>query len=380
MTLAELFVKLGIKGDASAKKSLTSVEGGLKNISTASLEAKAAMLAIFYGIEKLVSKSGQLGGSLKNFGLTRGLNPETLQRWTYASKLAGAGAGEMESSVSALQQKLVDLQMKGTPIEGLKWLEPFLEKNKRNINDVWGILGDLQELSQAFKDQPQLLKSILDSFGLSEGVQAGMFRNIFNENTFKKAPIYSKGEIDQLDRARQIWVNIGEKIDKAFGRFTAKHGQEMSRWIDNLIPKVILLTDSFIKLAEALKIFEHIGKSFEGWGRIFEMLNTDVKGISKGGFGYVKDEIKKGSKDFLSVLKYIYNSPETMSEFQKFNKSIGINTPKSFSENQQNITINQTFNNIDSPVKAGQASGRGVKEALKANRGTTSAQAILQGP
>ena len=54
LTVAEMFVNLGIKGSEKTVDAVNSVDKGISNIRSTSLEAKAAIVAMFYAIGRVV--------------------------------------------------------------------------------------------------------------------------------------------------------------------------------------------------------------------------------------------------------------------------------------------------------------------------------------
>lgn len=304
MNIGELFVNLGIKGTEKTVGALGSVKKGLGEVSSMSLEAKAGILAVLYGLEQMAAASGATGTGLTNFAALTGLSMKSLQQWEYAARQAGVSSEEFTGSLKAVQNSMSNMLLgKGAP-EGMQMVAKAvggIDINK--VRDTYYMMGKLQEAAQ--KLPKDVGNNMLKSFGLSEGVIAAMRRNSFNPETMQKAPKYSDKEIDSLNKSNIAWSNLGQKIEMAFGHFNAKHGQTIVNDISKITDKVFILVEAFSRLADKLKVFSVIGKVFEGWGLIFDAVGSGVDkltGAGKGGGEYTdkKGNLKKDPIDMLT--------------------------------------------------------------------------------
>lgn len=351
MKIADLFVTLGLKDSGNTEKSLKSVKGTLGDISTTALATKAAILAAMYGLEHMMSKSAALGTSLINFNALTGISAKTLQEWQFAARQAGVSGEELSGSMKAVQQSMANMLMgKGAP-EGLALLANKVGFDPTRARDTIYVMEQLQEVAQNVP--PDMAQAIMKSFGVSEGVMAGMFRNMFRPDVFKHAPMFSEGEIALLDKANIVWSNLGNKVQMAFGHLTAKHGLDIAKDFSKITDQVFRLADAFLKLSEKLKFFQALGKVFEGWGLIF---STITKGVSA-----VSDATKLGAA---GGTKKLFN--DAKDEVSLFAKGVGIALvetalkqtgaitpdqiasplmkPGTSTEKTQNINVNQNLN------------------------------------
>jgi len=287
VNIAELFVNLGIKGADKTVGALGSVKKGLGEVSSMSLEAKAGILAALYGLEQMAAKSGAAGTGLTNFAALTGLSAKSLQQWQYAARQAGVSGEELTGSLKSVQNSMTNMLLgKGAP-EGLALVAKSVGFDAKRARDTFYVMQQLQKAAQALpKDMGN---TVLKSFGLSEGTIAAMRLNKFNPSTFAKAPLYGDKEIDSLNKSNVAWSNLGNKIEMAFGHLNAKHGQQLVGDISKVADSVFRLVDAFVKLSEQLKVFQGIGKVFEGWTKIFDFLGdhankaaNDKGGILKG--------------------------------------------------------------------------------------------------
>lgn len=258
MNIAELFVNLGITGADKTVGALGSVKKGLGDVASMSLEAKAAIIAALYGLERLTAASGAMGTGLTNFSALTGYSAEQLQKWQYAARQAGESSEELTGSLKAVQSSMTNMLLgKGAP-EGLGIVARAVGFDPSRARDAFYVMGQLQKAAQAL---PKDIGNIaLKSFGISEGTVAAMRRNAFNPGAFGKAPIYSEGEINSLNRANIGWSNLGNKIEMAIGHLNAAHGARLVNDISRIVDSVVKLTDAILKLANAMGIFSAISK------------------------------------------------------------------------------------------------------------------------
>lgn len=262
MNIAELFVNLGIKGSEKTVGALTNVGKGLGEVKSMSLEAKAGILGAMYALERLVATSGAAGTGLTNFNAFTGLSARQLQQWQYAARQAGVTGEEFAGSVKSVQTAMTNMMMgKGAP-EGLGLLANKVGFDPKKARDTFYVLEQLQKFARTVPND--IGNAVMKSFGLSEGTIAAMRRNSFSPELMARAPIYGDKEISTLDRANIAWSNLGNKIEMAVGHFNARHGLQ-------LVKDISMVTDSVVKLAEALertsekfKVMETVGHAFEG--------------------------------------------------------------------------------------------------------------------
>lgn len=310
MEIGQLFLNLGIKGADKTVGALTNVKKGLGEVGSMSLEAKAGILGAMYALEQLFASSGRAGTDLTNFNAVTGESVQMLQQYQYAARQVGVSNSDVESSFKTLQSAMAKTAMGQAPPAGLAQVSLALQRA--------GLGGINQKDVEKFAKQPELLlqrlqqyagvernqalkNEVLKSFGISEGMVAGLNRQAFKPEILKKAPTYSDREVGQLDKANVAWSNLGNKVQMAVGHFNAMHGGQLVNDISKIVDQIIKLANAFVKLSEKLKLFEGIGKIFEGWTKIFGVINGEVDTISKGKGGIGKTALNEG-KHFVSGL------------------------------------------------------------------------------
>jgi hypothetical protein len=303
MNIAELFVNLGIKGSEKTVGALVGVKKGLGEVKSMSLEAKAGILAALYGLEQMMAKSGAAGTNLTNFAALTGLSTKSLQQWQYAARQAGVSSEEFTGSLKAVQNSMTNMLLgKGAP-EGMGILSRTVGFDPKKARDTFYVMQQLQKAAQALPKD--VGNNVLKSFGLSEGTIAAMRRNAFNPATLAKAPTYSDNEVKSLDKANIAWSNLSNKIEMAIGHLNAKHGLSVVKDISMLADKIFKVVEGFEKIAEKLKLFQVLGKVFEGWGLIFDAIGNGVDSLVGAKPGKENDYVdKKGNlkKDPVTML------------------------------------------------------------------------------
>lgn len=310
MNIGELFVDLKIKNADKTVGAITSVKKGMGELGSTSLEAKAAIIGAMYGLERMMAISGAMGTSLTNFTAYTGKSAQELQRWQYAARQAGVGAEEMTGSVKAVQSAMANMLMgKGSP-EGFALLNKAVGGiDPAKYRDTFYMLTQLQKGMQTMS--PEMGNIVGKSFGLSEGTIAAMRRNAFTPEMLKKAPVYSLGEEKALDKSNVAWSNLSNKIEMAFGRFNARHGQSLVADISKTIDQIVKLAEAFEHLAEKIKLFDAINEVFKGWGMIFDVIGAGVdkldeflgKNADRGEKNSVLDKTGKLKKNPVSMLR-----------------------------------------------------------------------------
>lgn len=313
MTVAELFVNLGIKGADKTVGSLSDIKKQLGDTKSMSLETKAAIVGTVYALERLFAASGAMGTGLTNFNSLTNLSTKQLQQWQYAARQAGVANEDFTGSIKAVQGAMTNMLLgKGAP-EGMALLANRVGFDANRARDSFYVMEQLQKFA---KSAPaDVGNAVLKSFGISEGVIAAMRRNAFNPQAFGKAPTYSEGEIKALDRANIAWSNLGTSIEMAVGRFNARHGGQIIRDISLMTTSVIHLVEALTILAEKIKVFKGLAYITEGVVKLLKLSGVAVDDVSgkhtaKDNAVFGKDSTLKKVLDFRdsiddSVMKFL---------------------------------------------------------------------------
>jgi hypothetical protein len=258
--VGDLFFELGVTGSAKGKGQVKEFRDGVKDTAAASLQMKAAVIGAFYALQQLFSASGNVGTGLKTFTSLMGTSAETLQRYQYAARKVGVSNDEVEKSFLSLRDTFGKITRgEGAP-SGLAMIAEAV--GDIDMKDVLKWSEDPEEFFQklqiAAKKMPKgMFYASARSFGLSDGMIAAVQQQAFQLDILKKATnVYSKGEIDALAKAQAAWVELGETIQKAIGRFNAKHGGDIVANISKMVSSVVELSEALVVLSDKIKLFE----------------------------------------------------------------------------------------------------------------------------
>lgn len=308
MKVGELFINLGLTGADATGKALGTVKTGLTGIRSISLETKAAIIGIFYGLEKLTSASAQWGTDLTNMTTATGLSTKAIQQWDYVAQKAGGSAEEMNSSFKNTQKILLDMQSgMGPPPAFLEDMMNSVQFDPDKINDMEYFYSKAQEYLS--KLRPEVAQKAAQSFGFGEHVGTGMQRGMFSQKNRDSAPIISDRTVRANDRVNQKWNEVAAKIKKAFADFTGAHGEELVKQVGDLAIAVM-------NLVEALQSLGIISRALSG----FKAIITGVTEASKA-LADISSKDPKRQKQGESTLKsWLHGFGEAGEGFWEYSK------------------------------------------------------------
>ena len=303
MNIADFFVTIGVKGKDDVKKSLTSVQEGLGDIKSMSLEAKAAIIGIMYGLEQIFSKSMQKGNAIEQFGQSTGQSMQALQNWQAAAMKTGNSAEEMASSIENAQ-KIMDRMTtgQGTPKGFAAISNSLMAAGRAPLDaalaqkDAMYEMNKLREYVQTTTDTPQRQNDWLESMGMGPGAIRTMRMAKGEIESFGKGLNYSDNQLAQLQKVSIAWSVMWAKIEKSFGNFTSKHGLQLTNQIGAIVVKLTDLISKFVELAEKLHVFEAIGKVFDGLTAVLDYFNESITRVSKDKEGLAAGLMKEDGR------------------------------------------------------------------------------------
>lgn len=352
MKIGELFVGLGVKGSEKALSAITGVKEALGATKDMSLEAKAGIVGALYALEKLMASSAAMGTGLTNFNALTGMSAQMLQQWQYAARQAGVSGEELTGSLKGVQATLANMLLgKGAP-EGMAMLANTVGFDAKRARDTQYVMKQLQEFAQ--KVPADIGNSMLKSFGLTEGVIAGMRRNAFTPENFAKAPTYSDNEASQLDKINVAWGNLGQKIEMAIGHLNSKHGLTLINDITKLTDALLRMGDVLTQIIEKFKLLSLAGRALSGFADILGAITGTGKPITS-----------VGKAAPIAAGGFVFNPPSAPVVDEKsiappLSPSIGQNS-------QQNIEVNQTLqfqHDGKDAKKTGDSTHKAVRDAF----------------
>lgn len=368
MKIGELFVELGAKGGDGLEKSLKNTKSGLNEAYSSSIALKAAIIGVAYGLQQMMSSSAKMGTDLNNFNALTGISVQRLQQWQYAARQVGISNEEVAGSFKAVQGSISNMLLGKGPIQGYDLVAQKVGLDETKLRDTEYVMKKLQEFARSV---PQDVgNNMLKSFGLSEGMIAGMRRNAFTDDMFKKAPTYSDGQIKSLDKVNAAWANLGNKVEMAFGAFTAKNGLRMVKDIDLITTAVINLATALEKVATRFELFTKIGQSLQGMANVIQLVNETLDTVDKGEASSQNKMVKKINGEWFPGFS---NSP--LGKLLGAEPVLPENKPGAANVNKtNNTTINQNLH-FQHDGKDAQKTGESVNKAARDAFRTSQAQA-----
>lgn len=161
MTIAELFIKLGVDVD---QKGLNNIKDSISGISKSATLTAAALAGTLFAIERLTSGTIKSAIEMKNFNQQTGLSIEELQRWQAVAVQSSSGLSidEITSSVKALQDSLTDTRLGGSGKSGILALLGITSFGNK---DAFQILDDVREQIKGLDDA--VATNLLQKLGLN---------------------------------------------------------------------------------------------------------------------------------------------------------------------------------------------------------------------
>lgn len=224
MTVAELFINLGVKGADQAVKSVSAVDTGIKQVASSSLAAKAAIVGAIYALERLTAAAGAHGVDLQKFANLTGLSTDSLQRWQYMAKMSGESADSMKNSIVAVQGAMTKMAMgQGAPggLAEVARVVGGLDQSK--LQDTFYMLTKLREYAQKEKNVPWA-NQMLATFGVGPETIATLRSSKMELEKISNANILSSKQIEQLAKVNQAWEKFWHTLQMVRDQLVATYG------------------------------------------------------------------------------------------------------------------------------------------------------------
>lgn len=292
MNVGELFVSLGIKGGEKTLSTLGLAQDGMGKIRDLSFEAKAAIAAATYALEKMFAASGQHGVALEALSTVLGTSTKTLQEYEYAAKKVGISNEQLGGTFMSLSKISTDILMGKARPEGMNRLMDTLRQHGEILKYTGPgesfqtaaqnpevLLKALQSYSQVEQNKA-LRNAVLSSFGITDpNMIRALVEGRFNPKEFREANVLTAGQVKSLDQNFERFTAIKDKLGVGFEKIVAAFGPQFLTEIEKITPKVLGLAEAFARLVDDAPVLQGIGKIFEGWGYIFDGITAAVKEI-----------------------------------------------------------------------------------------------------
>ncbi len=309
MTVAELFVNIGITGQSTVSKALKGADAGMKELGSSSLATKAAIVGVIFGLERLTSYSSKVGAELFAFGEASGLNTIELQKWQYALGRFGVTADETASTILNLQNIMTDMALgKGNP-QALGLLASKVGFDETQRDNPYYLLKKLQEFAKT--QNSALTRSVLGDFGLTAAKlvtalkASGLEIDKINAKDIITNP--QKLKLNEINKQwYDLWFNLkslGNHLTMDFGgtavkelapkAFAAFGGAAFA-----LVARISPLTAAISALIE---VFSQLQKFKKGEDMFFGMLPKEKVKEIKDYWGNMPETESMGpAKNFIS--------------------------------------------------------------------------------
>tara|TARA_Y100001963_G_scaffold17759_1_gene21927 strand:- start:22849 stop:23976 length:1128 start_codon:yes stop_codon:yes gene_type:complete len=310
MNIGDFFVSLGVKGGDKAAGTVQDVKDKMEGLGEMSLKTKVAIAGVIFGLQRMVADSANIGSGLSKFTNYTGLSTKALQEYQHAARQVGVSNEEVTSTIVGLQRAMAKMQFRGEAPEGINNLINLLRGDfdlERAYKDPFYVLQQLQKALSQNKDIGfGIMNEIAETFGLSQDMIQALRREAFNPSIMQDAITYSEREIRNLENINAMWVNIGNEIEKAYGKFFASgDGEEFVKLVGELTTSIIDLVNSLLELTKNAKLIEGLNSLVIGLSGITKVTSDAAKATGD----YVGEAMEDPSSALdkaLSVPKGIY--------------------------------------------------------------------------
>lgn len=369
MNIGELFVNLGIKGSDKTVKELGSVQKGMSEVYSTSLEAKVAIVGAMYALEQLFAASGKMGTNLSNFNAILGVSTQTLQEYQFAARQVGVSNEAVEGTFKSLQSSITKtLTGQGAP-KGLSRVAMLTGGVSTQDLEAYQkspelFLKRLQQYAQK-EGNAGLRNEMLRSFGLGDDMIAALVKNTFTDENFKKAPKYSEREVQSLAKADAAWRNLGVHIQMAIGHFNSVHGGQLVGDISKITDSVLKLGDALVTLSEKLKFFKGLGILLDGIANFVKVVNADINAATGNSAANQKDPLMRDAGAGVEQFNATIGNGDWWVNLINEGLSKAGNKAMEVHNHNYNVKQNMTFPDTKDPQRLADHVGRHTNNALR---------------
>lgn len=224
MTVAELFVNIGLKGADKTTKGLSNIGKELKDVSNAGLATKAALLGVFVGLERLTGWASQIGMDMTKFTTVTGISAQELQKWTYAANRYDVSAEEMMTTIKGVSAAMADMRLgKGAP-ESLGILAKYVGFDQKKADDTLYVISKIQEFIKSGAASPAIVNQLTKAFGISENVFQMLANMSLEKDKLSQSQFITDSEISRLTNVNKQWKDLWYTIRTIGIKLVASEG------------------------------------------------------------------------------------------------------------------------------------------------------------
>lgn len=275
---AELFVSLGIKGSEKTLNVLSTVKTGMGGIRDVSLEAKAAILAAIYALEKMTMGAANSGYEIKSLATYLDIGTKSLQQWRYAALQAGISNQEFDQSAKAVQNNIKQFaasQKLPTGSDIIAQETHFKFSDKFKVDDIF---PKLLEFARNKKYSRENIETILEAWGLTPNEISQAIIGKFTTANLNKAPILKDNELSKLSNITVEWANLEAKVKLFMAHLTAKDGEEAVKNLNHMADSVFRIANDIERISTKLGVFKIFGDALNGWDMLLGGVADAIEG------------------------------------------------------------------------------------------------------
>lgn len=366
MKVGELFLEIGVKGAEKAKEALVDFKGNISGIIDTSLAAKAAILAIVYGLERLTMGLAHEGQGLRQYSDATGQSLETLEKWQKAARLQGRSVDDVTSSFKSLQTVMTNIQLnKGAPEFTSLIFKGGIDRSK--MSDMNYVMSRIEHFAKTAP--PNIVRAALATYGFSDAMIGLLRVNKYDVKNLK--PDISEKEANSLNNYAIAWTNLFRSFQLFAGRQVLpiagqalKTMSEDFKLVTNMINNLKKLAISFPTTAKIIGL--SLAAIFAPWTTAIVALAYILSEIQKFREGNKDNIINKG-KDMLTtkndpIGNFMKNNIPTLSDFLIPQRGQGLQQQ---TNGGAKVEVNQTFHGPTEPHKTKKATKGGILEAYQ---------------
>ena len=261
MTIAQLFVELGVIGTTKTTQALKSVRDDLTDVSMQGLAAKAAVLGVVYALEQMVTSGLKAGANLTMFSRFTGMDPIWLQKWQELMRGVGVSAEDTESSIEGLQKVMGEMSAgQGAP-KGLQAIYLAMQQMGRPIDmarfqkDMKYAMSVLRDYATHSADSDVMKNMWLGSIFGSKSFIAGIKSVKDSLDSIRPSRILDAKELATLNKGSVAWSDFLRDFDMLKEHLSARYAISFISNLDEAVQEIQSLADAFEKLNPFLKTF-----------------------------------------------------------------------------------------------------------------------------
>lgn len=289
MQIAELFVKMGVKGADTTARTMDGLKKGMQGLKDSSLATKAAVAAAVYGLQRLMSGAMEQGMTLQQVSQYTGMSAEMLQRWSKAaSDAAGVGQDELLGVFRQLFDNFAAMDVlsedavKGINNVALKLGEAGVAFDRTKIKGKDGmnyLLESLRKYSQ-LENNDQVRSLVLGQKGFGLTYQMQNFLRGYKGNIMDIKPDISEAGVNALANMDRRMNAIGRRMQKVRNDMTLALGPEFLSGLEAATTGIEKLTLSLIRLNKHVPVLSALSEGVKALAEIPKAMGAAIELIN----------------------------------------------------------------------------------------------------